>query len=55
MTQEDLIYEQSHFCIIPRKTTSGKWVWFNLVIKITDERPEYYMGLLPEYSYREIK
>jgi hypothetical protein len=39
------------FALFPVRTINKGWVWLKFVEKMTDERPEVYLGLLPEHSY----
>lgn len=40
-----------HYAWLPTKTEDEGWVWFRRVIRVTDERPEIYIGLLPSITY----
>jgi hypothetical protein len=42
------------FAWLPVKLESGEWAWLETVERITDERPEVYLGLLPEVTYNAI-
>jgi hypothetical protein len=35
----------------PVHTKNAGWVWWKYVTRTIDERPEVYLGLLPEISY----
>jgi len=50
---KDYIIKDKWFAWKPVKTNTG-WVWLKTVNRTIDERPEVYLGLLPEYSYTKI-
>lgn len=41
------------FAFMPVKTDNG-WQWLKYVEKTIDEKPVYYLGLLPEISYKSL-
>lgn len=51
LTHEDYVTTDKWFAWWPVKTTNAGWVWWKVVNRTVDERPEVYLGLLPEYSY----
>lgn len=51
MKNKDYITTDKWFAWKPVKTADAGWVWWKVVNRIIDERPEVYLGLLPEYSY----
>ena len=51
MESEKYIKQDKWFAWRPVKTTEGKWVWMKTVNRTIDERPEFYLGLLPQYYY----
>jgi hypothetical protein len=42
------------FAWFPVRTTEGKWAWLKKVKRVKDERPEHYLGLLPEIHYEDL-
>ena len=52
MKNEDYVVTVKWFAWYPVKTTNSGWVWWKYVDRTTDERPEVYMGLLTEYTYK---
>ncbi len=53
MQNTKLVKESMFFAWYPVRTDKG-WKWLKTVNRIIDERPEYYLGLLPEITYKSI-
>lgn len=51
MAHEDYVKTDKWFAWRPIYTTNAGWVWLTLVNRTIDERPEVYLGLLPDYTY----
>ena len=55
MKQNDYIKVGKWFAWRPVRTKNSGWVWLRWVTRVVDQRPEHYLGLLPEYTYFYIK
>lgn len=53
MSQEDYVKMYLVYAWLPKKTATG-YVWFDLVKKIVDERPEFYLGLASIITYEKV-
>lgn len=49
--KQGLIIINKWFAWYPVNTDNAGWIWLKTVDRKIDERDEYYLGLLPKYSY----
>ena len=51
---EKHIHTYNSFAWLPTHTINAGWVWLRPIMKTVDERPEVYLGLLPQTTYSKL-
>jgi len=54
MNKEKYIYFSIWFAWRPVRTSNKGWTWLKYVERVSDERDEIYLGLLPRIYYTAI-